>query len=257
MTKRYTETEKWNSVFFQELSVEYKLIWFYLIENCDYSGIWKINLRNLEYFTGIKTSIFKIKKNFNNKILIKNEILFIPSFIEQQGNFPLNIKNNAHNGIYKKLKKHNLIDSKFQIILKNESICSENIGEKVTKKIHKKTTRKDFDLEVLYKIYPKKEGKTKGLQKCKSIIKNESDYNSILNAIENYSKKCNDEETEKKFIKQFSTFMNCWEDYSEYKSDKMTEQEIEDFMLGKDQPDYDPNKRTLIDILKEQGANIQ
>ena len=69
------------------------------------------------------------------------------------------------------------------------------------------------DLESIYDLYPRHEGKTQGMKKAKREIKTLGDLSSLRSAVENYSAKIQSEGIEKKYIKQFSTFMGCWKDY--------------------------------------------
>ena len=73
--------------------------------------------------------------------------------------------------------------------------------------------KSDLDFEALYAAYPRKQGKSKGLAKCKTAIKNQTTYDLVLKAITQYKALCEANETEVEYIKHFSTFMNCWEDY--------------------------------------------
>lgn len=74
----------------------------------------------------------------------------------------------------------------------------------------------NFDLESIYAMYPKKEGKQKGLEKLKREIKTDQDFQDLLKAVKNYSQKCLDENTEQKYIKHFASFVSAWRDYLEY-----------------------------------------
>lgn len=69
----------------------------------------------------------------------------------------------------------------------------------------------DQDLEQAYKAYPLKEGKTRGLVKAKAQVKTQEDLVRFQAAIANYARKVRDYEP--RFIKHFSTFMGCWQDY--------------------------------------------
>lgn len=89
-----------------------------------------------------------------------------------------------------------------------------------------------FDFEILYQIYPRKQGKTKGMEKCIKEITTEQLYSDLKKAIENYGKICASQNTEKKYIKQFSTFMNCWRDYLENEEVPMSIKEIFDECLN-------------------------
>lgn len=71
----------------------------------------------------------------------------------------------------------------------------------------------EFDLEALYRLYPRKEGKSAGMRKLKYEIKTQADYGQVKQAIQNYSAMLLS--SDKQFIKLFSTFSNCWRDYLE------------------------------------------
>ena len=54
MAKRFTDTEKWKDVWFEELSGEAKLMYFFFLDNCDCAGIWKGSFKQFKFFTGFK-----------------------------------------------------------------------------------------------------------------------------------------------------------------------------------------------------------
>lgn len=73
--------------------------------------------------------------------------------------------------------------------------------------------RRVFDFESLYKKYPRKEGKQKGLIICKAQIKTEIDFSLLSKAIDSYITHCSKNITDPKYIKMFSTFMGSWRDW--------------------------------------------
>ncbi len=83
--------------------------------------------------------------------------------------------------------------------------------------IHAEPTvqRSSFDFEGLYKLYPRKEGKAKGLAKCKLEVKTDKDYVDLEIAIRKYATHCIKNKIEVQFIKHFSTFManGSWRDW--------------------------------------------
>ncbi len=70
-----------------------------------------------------------------------------------------------------------------------------------------------FDFEAVYSAYPRKLGRKKGMQRCKTQIRTREKYDALLRAVANYRAKIAKDGVEERFIKQFDTFMNCWEDY--------------------------------------------
>jgi len=76
-------------------------------------------------------------------------------------------------------------------------------------------TRSDFDFESVYKKYPRQIGKKQGLQKAKTAVKSQADFDKLCTAVSNYSEYCRTRSTEERFIKHFSTFMTSWTDWIE------------------------------------------
>ena len=71
----------------------------------------------------------------------------------------------------------------------------------------------DFDFDFIYKKYPRKIGRKKGLVVFKNQIKSKKDYDALSLAVDRYLEYCRKEKIEPKFIKHFSTFMNSWSDW--------------------------------------------
>jgi hypothetical protein len=70
-----------------------------------------------------------------------------------------------------------------------------------------------FDFEILYKKYPRKEGKTRGIAICKTQVKTQEDYDLLSKAIDVYISHCIVNKTEPRFVKHFSSFMTTWRDW--------------------------------------------
>lgn len=74
-------------------------------------------------------------------------------------------------------------------------------------------------LEDIYKMYPRKRGKTKGMERLRSLLvgsdgRIDTDLaDQIMTSIQNYRKECVGREQH--YILHFSTFMNRWEDFLE------------------------------------------
>lgn len=65
------------------------------------------------------------------------------------------------------------------------------------------------DLERLYALYPRKEGKRLGMETAKKLPP--SKLSELELAIRNYAASVSGKDTQ--YVKHFSTFMNAWEDY--------------------------------------------
>jgi hypothetical protein len=71
-------------------------------------------------------------------------------------------------------------------------------------------TASRFDFDAAYELYPRKEGKRRGMQRFHAQIRTQEQYDSLLAAIKNYAATVSDP----KYYKHFSSFMACWEDYA-------------------------------------------
>lgn len=121
----------------------------------------------------------------------------------------------------KELERNNII--KLQTRVRNQLIEENRIEENRTKQ------NRVFDFEVAYLTYPKKLGKKAGMKKLQTCITTDAEYNNFCVAIRNYNKIIAQEETEKKYIKQFSTFVNCYEDYVDIEIEKTTDEKLGEF----------------------------
>jgi hypothetical protein len=68
-------------------------------------------------------------------------------------------------------------------------------------------------LKIYLEIYPKKVGKTKGLEKLKKDVISEQDVLNFEKAVMKYKSHCEEKRIEEKFIKQFDTFVTTWRDW--------------------------------------------
>jgi hypothetical protein len=97
MAKRFTDSEKWEDGWFIDLSIQQKLIWIYLLDHCDNAGLWKINIKNLNYFCSTNISVEDVFNLFKGRLTkINNDIAIINKFCYfQYGPDFLNSKNKA------------------------------------------------------------------------------------------------------------------------------------------------------------------
>ena len=115
MAKRLTDTSVWSEDWFIELPIKYKLVWKYVIDNCDNSGLWKVNKKTSNMLIGeeIDYNDFLLMVNqdkIDNPRIIKIDEChwFIPSFfffhyghfnprsLVQKGIFRTFVKNKIH-----------------------------------------------------------------------------------------------------------------------------------------------------------------
>jgi len=120
MPARFTMTEKWRDKWFRHLSLEGKLLFVYLCDNCDIAGFWEKDFELASFETGLPTAkddefkelkpektIDEIFKEISKAYLSDDKYFWIKNFLYYQGNLPFNPKSPIGLGIEKKLKQHN------------------------------------------------------------------------------------------------------------------------------------------------------
>lgn len=138
MAKRFIDTELFNDEWFSELSKDGKLLFIYLITNCDNAGISKFNPRLIKFQTGVENLELTLIELDAKIVTLPNKNIWIPAFIKfQYPQFPKSkvmqqvnaIKSLKANGITLEiLKKYiNIIDSQETVsILSGDSYDNDN-----------------------------------------------------------------------------------------------------------------------------------
>lgn len=113
MSKRFTDTVKWEDKWFRKLPNDMKLFWYYILDKCDIAGIWKFDLELVQYFFKISLTEKEILKYLNTdkkeRIIISpdKEEWFIKDFVQYQYG-TLSLKCKPHLAVIKILKLHSL-----------------------------------------------------------------------------------------------------------------------------------------------------
>jgi hypothetical protein len=109
MAKRFTDTNKWRKDFIRGLQGAYKLLWLYILDECDHAGIWHVELDVASLRIGYDLDEKKTLEAFNGHIIVfdQGHKWFIPDFIDFQYG-TLNPENRAHNSVLELLEKYKL-----------------------------------------------------------------------------------------------------------------------------------------------------
>ena len=110
MPKRFTDTIKWKKRFFRELPNDYKLLWIYVLDDCDHAGVWEVDFATVELKIGVKFNQQEAVNKFDNRVIEFNDgnKWFIPGFVSFQYGEELNIKVKAQWSAIKIIRKYNL-----------------------------------------------------------------------------------------------------------------------------------------------------
>jgi hypothetical protein len=120
MPKRFTVTEKWNDEWFTKLTPQAKVLWEYLTDNCDISGVFEINLELMRFRIRFspQVDILKHIQELNDvckELGIEDRIewftdkrrVWIRNFIKVQYGI-LSEKSSTHRGVMKALTNHSV-----------------------------------------------------------------------------------------------------------------------------------------------------
>lgn len=108
MAKRFTDTEKWKKPFIRTLEAAYKLLWFYILDDCNHAGIWEVDMEVASLRIGEEINEKKAIEKFGDRVqIISKTKWFLPDFIFFQYG-ELNDKNRLHMSVIQILNKYKI-----------------------------------------------------------------------------------------------------------------------------------------------------
>lgn len=110
MSKRFTDTSKWERVWIRKLTPARKCFLFYLLDNCSNAGIWNVDFETAEHFINGKVphENFFPQAEFPIVELDAGKKWFLVDFIPFQYPNGLQPNNRAHHGIIRELEKYGI-----------------------------------------------------------------------------------------------------------------------------------------------------
>jgi hypothetical protein len=109
MAKRFTDTDKWKKGFIRGLHPKHKLLWLYILDDCNHAGIWDTDFEVASIRIGQKINEKEACKVFAEQIKIfdRGNKWFIPKFIDFQYG-TLNENSRPHQAVIKLLDKYDV-----------------------------------------------------------------------------------------------------------------------------------------------------
>ncbi len=109
MAKRLTDTLKWGDDWFLSLDNDYRMIWQWLLDNCNHAGICKRNVKLLNFMCNTNVAEVDLLKTMQGRVMIVNNTWFIPKFLKFQyevltSNRPVILS------VVKELEKHKCLE---------------------------------------------------------------------------------------------------------------------------------------------------
>jgi hypothetical protein len=117
MSYRITNIEKWKDLWFSNLSVHAKLLFFYFVENCDNAGFIEVNKKFMLFYLGFNEEELMNAGTELKKSYIKSKDgskLWIKNFLKYQKKLPLNNMSNVHKQIISIIQDNLSDETKFK-----------------------------------------------------------------------------------------------------------------------------------------------
>ena len=174
MAKRFRDTATYKDRFVKGLPADYKHLWFYILDDCDHAGVWRVDVEGASLYTGCALTETKALVLLAEKIeVISADYWFIPGFIKFQYGAEVNSKAGVIVSARKRLSEFGLSD---RLVFKEDSLGTiqgssqeslETPKSKSKSKDKSKDKNKGLDLtafEKFWAAYPKKTGKQAALK---------------------------------------------------------------------------------------------
>lgn len=202
MSKRYTDTNIFSQSWFQDLTPENKLIWWYLERKCDHAGIYKIDIIMMKRELGIKEInlndfLDEINKDYDKltgesikreRVKLVDKYLWITSFIQFQQDNKKGVNENvpAVKSALNILRKMDLFDYAVQnsfITLSNSTEHLPNHSEPLSRVID---IDKDLDKDIVIDSFKDSRKDMDSILKAKDnlVLQEENNGNGFKNTPE-------------------------------------------------------------------------
>ena len=144
MAKRFTDTEKFSDTWYRKLSLLHKVIWEYLLAECNHAGILEnFDLEMMSFKIGAEVTMEDLEKFENRIIFISDSVLYIPKFIDFQYG-TLNAQSKVHASVLRELEKYKINTLSIEYVKSINTLKDKNKN---------KDKNKDKEIEKDIKLY--------------------------------------------------------------------------------------------------------
>lgn len=205
MAKRFIDSEIFRSPSVRALKAPYKLLWMYLLNDCDHAGIWVVDFDIASIYLDRKYTAKDSLEALKDKVVVIDGGLrwYMPSFVEFQYG-QLNPENRAHKSVLDILRHFGLIE--------NKPLTRPSQGRKDKDK--DKVRIKTREAEEVYQLYPRKTDKGQAIKAIEKALKS-IDADTLKEAVKAYSDATGKwPKEDRKYIPYPATWFNAmkWED---------------------------------------------
>jgi hypothetical protein len=111
MAKRLTDTAKWRNPWFRKVPTKYKMLFLYMLDECDNAGVIHLDLDLISFLLGESFSREEFNQHLGSKIsYIGEEKIIINSFIKFQNGDVSNSTHPMSKHILKELERHGILN---------------------------------------------------------------------------------------------------------------------------------------------------
>lgn len=144
MSKRLTSTEKWADPWFRGLTPETKLLWFWLLDNCDLAGVIRPDLQLASFQIGQPIDEKHIVELGERLQTLPDGKLNIVKFVQFQYSVvsaELSAASSVHRGVIKALRLHKLLDNPSESLM--QALPNASLSTKALNKAKAKAKAKE------------------------------------------------------------------------------------------------------------------
>jgi hypothetical protein len=111
MAKRLTDTTKWTNKAFRKLPAKMKLLYLYILDNCDAAGVMNLDLDVIGFLLGDDFSLEEVKPAFEKRIIfLSDDKVIVRNYIAFQNGDVTDSKSNIAKSVISTLNSHGLLD---------------------------------------------------------------------------------------------------------------------------------------------------
>ena len=125
MPKRMVDSDLWKTKWFRRLPPDGKVLWLYLNAACDIAGFIEWDEEEAIFRTGLTPKrVNDAMAEIQGRVIEKDGTswMWLPTFIYEQANWPLNEANAVHRGILRLLDERQAFDRRVLMLLEGEDI---------------------------------------------------------------------------------------------------------------------------------------
>lgn len=111
MAKRLTDTTKWANPAFRRLPSKYKLLYLYILDNCDCAGVMHLDLGLIGFILGDAFTLEEVQSVFKERIcFLADDKIIVRNFIAFQNGDINDSKSSIAKSIKNNLNSHGIWD---------------------------------------------------------------------------------------------------------------------------------------------------